>query len=443
MILHLTIENETSLPDGGPLSTQVQGPRGIDIGRDAYLDWTLPDPTRTISGKHCEIRFRDGGYWLHDVSRNGTFLNRSDQRIAGPHRLRDGDRLEIGRYIIAARIEGEEAGDASTVSSVQTMPPDDYWLPTGGEAAPISARDLQPVRERRPVHAGFDEWVLDLPAPEIPHASSSIAEAPQDRAASPTDVTWSAAGAPSSPDDGWATATPASPVLPPSPAPTPRRPGPAPAEEASRRQAPGLSVDHGTAIERGAQTISARLASGLGVPAEIFDGRDPEALVEELGTLLRLVVENLMVLLMARAESKRATRATQQTMIQALDNNPLKFSPAVEDALRIMFVGGNAGYLDARQALEQSFRDLKVHQIKTYAAMQNGLRLLLQDLEPEAIEEAVPAGGIGDVLGSRRARLWDTYVTRWNATTAPYESGMTDAFMTFFAECYDRGGASH
>src|SRR5215218_860062 len=99
----LTIENETSLPDGGPLSYTVTGKRGIDIGRDSYLDWSLPDPTKTISGKHCEIRYRDGGYWLTDVSRNGTFLNRNPARIQEAHRLRDGDRIEIGRYIIAVR----------------------------------------------------------------------------------------------------------------------------------------------------------------------------------------------------------------------------------------------------------------------------------------------------------------------------------------------------
>ena len=65
----------TSLPDGGPVTFELDR-RGIDIGRDPYLDWTLPDPERFISGKHCEIRYRDGGYWLHDVSTNGTI----DQR---------------------------------------------------------------------------------------------------------------------------------------------------------------------------------------------------------------------------------------------------------------------------------------------------------------------------------------------------------------------------
>ena len=48
MALRLSIENKTSLPDGGPLSVSVSGKRGLDIGRDQYLDWSLPDPSRTV-----------------------------------------------------------------------------------------------------------------------------------------------------------------------------------------------------------------------------------------------------------------------------------------------------------------------------------------------------------------------------------------------------------
>ena len=109
MALVLAIENEARLPDGGPLSYKLSGRRGIDIGRDSHLDWTLPDPSRFISGKHCEIRYREGVYWLHDVSSNGTFVNGSDKRMQGPHRLRNGDRLEIGQYIISVAIDGDEA----------------------------------------------------------------------------------------------------------------------------------------------------------------------------------------------------------------------------------------------------------------------------------------------------------------------------------------------
>ena len=89
MALHLKIENVPNLPDGGPIEITITGKRGIDIGRDSHLDWTLPDPTRHISGKHAEIRYKEGGYWLHDVSTNGTFLNAETHRMQAPRRLRE------------------------------------------------------------------------------------------------------------------------------------------------------------------------------------------------------------------------------------------------------------------------------------------------------------------------------------------------------------------
>ena len=104
MTLRLSIENVDRLPDGGPIRIEVKG-RGLDLGRDSHLDWTLPDPSRSISGKHCEIRYRDGGYWLHDVSTNGTFVNGADYRLDAPYLLRNGDRLSIGPYIIAVAVE--------------------------------------------------------------------------------------------------------------------------------------------------------------------------------------------------------------------------------------------------------------------------------------------------------------------------------------------------
>jgi type VI secretion system protein ImpI len=134
-------------------------------------------------------------------------------------------------------------------------------------------------------------------------------------------------------------------------------------------------------------------------------------------------------------------RSSNQTMVQALDNNPLKFAPTAADALKIMFGPRTSGYLDAPRALEQSFKDLKLHQVQTYAAMQQALRLLVADLSPEAIEEATDSDrGIAALLGSRKAKLWDVYAARWHARTDPHEDGIVDAFMLYFAEAYERGG---
>ena len=149
MLLRLTIENMDRLPDGGPLRVQVEG-RGLDIGRDQHLDWTLPDPSRHVSSKHCEIRFRDGGYWLHDVSTNGTFVNGAQFRLEAPHLLRSGDRLAIGQYIVAVEIEGPGAPERlGTPASSAHESPADLWGAASEAAAPDDRRDYMPERVRK------------------------------------------------------------------------------------------------------------------------------------------------------------------------------------------------------------------------------------------------------------------------------------------------------
>ena len=184
-----------------------------------------------------------------------------------------------------------------------------------------------------------------------------------------------------------------------------------------------------------------RFAKGAGVSPQALATQDPGAFAEQLGGLMRLIAEELKGLLAARAETKRIARSTSQTMIQAQDNNPLKFSPTVDDALQLIFGQPRSGYLDAKRAFDESFRDLKAHQIKTYSAMQHALKMLVEDLDPQAINEATAQdGGISGLIGSRKAKMWEAYVARWDAKTAPYENGLVDAFMIYFAECYDRGG---
>jgi type VI secretion system protein ImpI len=176
------------------------------------------------------------------------------------------------------------------------------------------------------------------------------------------------------------------------------------------------------------------------MPADVFANQGPEQLAEQLGLLMRLVTENVRQLLNARLQARRLARTANQTVVQAVDNNPLKFAPTTEDALRIMFGPPTMSYLDGRRAFEQGFDDLKKHQIRTFAAMQQALAMLVEDLDPEAIEhETAPDKGITALVASRKARLWDTYVARWDTKKRRYEGGLVDVFMDYFADCYDRG----
>ncbi len=255
MGLTLTIENETSLPDGGPLSVSVSGKRGLDIGRDQHLDWTLPDPTRGISAKHCEVRYRDGGYWLYDVSTNGTFLNGSDGRLKEPHRLRDGDRLTIGQYIIAVTLDGEE--DAVRPAQAAPVSYHELWQGTEDAAPPVDPKLLRPAAQHAPLRPDFLHWAVDIPeardTDQQPPASSPAAPA------APAD------------DDLWARG-------PARPSPTPEPP---PAVPAPRRPVwvstePSGAVGRARAVERGDRDAAAREQSSRPV-LDRRTGRHPGA----------------------------------------------------------------------------------------------------------------------------------------------------------------------
>jgi type VI secretion system protein ImpI len=457
MGLTLRIENHTSLPDGGPLSVSIKGKRGIDIGRDQYLDWTLPDSSRFISGRHCEVRWHDGGYWLHDISTNGTFLDGVDTRLKEPHRLRSGDRFAIGHYIIVAALDDASSGVEANDSRPNAPPSyEDLWKPVGEVAPFIDPKELKSPGDMQPVHPDFLDWAIDVPDRYPPSPSPS--QRP-DRAGAPSEP------GPAAGDMSWAQGPPKPP--PPTPqavaVPSPRRPvwvsnepeGPwaappvaaAPSSPQARASAPtaAQAVSSSRAASTGGMDSAAMVdfiglfARGAGLPQDAFAARDPAQLAEQLGELMRLIAENMKQLLEARQMAKRLSRSSNQTMVQALDNNPLKFAPSGEDALRIMFGPPTRSYLDASRAFAQSFDDLKGHQLRTFSAMQHALRLMLGEFDPNVIENTAAADrGLAGMVGSRKARLWDIYVARWQARTHGRADGMLNAFMDYFADCYDR-----
>ena len=132
-----------------------------------------------------------------------------------------------------------------------------------------------------------------------------------------------------------------------------------------------------------------RIARAAGIPEQTIVGRDPDALADEIGLALRLMAQNLQILLSSRAESKTLMRSSSRTMIRSMQNNPLKFTGTVEEALTILLGPPTRQYLDLRSTIEESFRDLKTHQMLTYGAMQGALDALFDDLAPDQIDRSV------------------------------------------------------
>jgi type VI secretion system protein ImpI len=463
MPLTLQLVNETTLPDGGPVCFSVSGKRGADIGRAAHLDWTLPDPTRCISSKHCEIRYKDGGYWLHDVSTNGTFVNGADHRMHAPHRLRNGDRFIVGHYIVAVTLDGEEASKegpggvpqpAVRVSNNEEPWNDQQlWVSEGDVPPPINPKELRPARHDAPVHPDFLDWAAEVNDPSYQSAPDFAAPPPTRPMPAPvlSNLDW-AEGPPSH------VRTP--PPAPTAPLPAPRRPGgrnaeegdpswemalvapkPSPAPTGRIPDADGTSSSSTAVQSESYRTFIGELARSAGLPDDLLVQKEPKELAQQIGLVLGLLAENLMQLLSARQQAKRMARSSSHTIIQPNDNNPLKFCPSAGDALRIMFGPQSIGYLDAHRAIAQGFEDLKVHQIKTYSAMQHALARLIGDLDPKTIErETEGAGGIGSLLQSRKAKLWEAYEARWDGKVGRKSGEAIETFMRYLGQYYDRDG---
>lgn len=240
MTLTLRIDNFNQLPDGGPVSYATDQ-QGFEIGRDQEMDWTLPDPNRFVSSCHIEIRYENGGYWLYDVSTNGTFVNGGTMRVKSPYQLQQGDKIQIGHYIVVADLDGS-AGHAAaqpaepqyTTAAPQSGSPfasfgdesaaaqtsgqsggGDIWS-LGGAAPPAHDNfDPTPPPPRQP-DFGDQHISFDTGQPQQPAPPQQPAQQPQ--AAPPTPAQ----------DDGGDSPFGAPP---PQTAPTPEPPAQAPAPE--------------------------------------------------------------------------------------------------------------------------------------------------------------------------------------------------------------------
>ncbi len=112
----------------------VLGVGGGSIGRAPDNDWVLPDPECYVSAHHARVQFRHGTYYLLDTSTNGVYVNGGAVRISprSIYPLRDGDRLRLGPYEVAVRID-VEAGEAPEASAI---------FPVGAQSAGAYQADI-------------------------------------------------------------------------------------------------------------------------------------------------------------------------------------------------------------------------------------------------------------------------------------------------------------
>jgi len=175
---------------------------------------------------------------------------------------------------------------------------------------------------------------------------------------------------------------------------------------------------------------------GAGLDPDDVIIKDPAETLRLLGETLRIVVAGVVDLLKARAAVK-CEFGVEQTQIQAVKNNPLKFSLSVEDTLKMLLGGPRQGYLETGTAFEETFTDLKIHQMAVLAGTQEVWHDLFKRFDPQALEQRIGENrGLQGLLGSRKVRCWDAFTLLYQTLLEDAEDHRESLFVRKFAKAY-------
>jgi type VI secretion system FHA domain protein len=480
MILTLEVSGQHALNLGAG-SRKVFHSAGGQIGRLPDNDWVLPDPY--VSGHHARVQYRNGQFWLEDTSSNGVFVNSPENRLTRGklHPLQSGDRLFIDVYEIRVTVSPdvpEQDPFASVPKGVLTgrtapIPDDPFGLEASAEPL-VGTAETDPLRalgidDRKPPKAAPAPRAADLAGssplsqhyrpPEFEIEAPPLAEPPgsqephEAQGLIPSDYDPLATGDPGKPSPvvpqrPAAAKVGSGPVLsvpPPATPPHPKaRPPQGLSQGASRRIPAPPPAAVGTVSSR--PPVTATPASGAAeLDFEAFlqgaglQGVDvsPE-LARTFGEILKVVIGGLMDILRARERIKDEFRM-RMTTFKAADNNPLKFSANVEDALHNLLVKRNPAYLAPVEAFEDAFRDARNHQLAMLAGVRIAYEFMLQEFEPERLQEEfdrqIKASSFLSAAG--RLRYWDLYRDRFSDRTKDADSCFRDLFGDEFARAYE------
>lgn len=476
MSLCLTITSYHKITPGQcPEKTMDQGV--MAIGRGQENDWVLPDPERLVSQKHCVIQYKDGRYYLTDLSTNGVELVNAGIRLrrGNSEPLQDGETIRIGEYEIRTRIGSDmpladlgltgadssnsfealmarQGGSAPSAGPIGALPaevpatahfaggssqdtfPDLFDFLTPASAAPAPRPDHVPAE----LHDFRPPAPLSPPAPAAPAPTASPAGLIPDDWDPLADMLEPAPLAAPAPAPAPA---PASASREPAPAPEIERPAQAPLPEPVAPDPAASEPSAGSAANR--PDLLQAFLRGAGLDKLRIDTEQAEAQMEAIGRSYRLMVQGLIDVLRARASLKGEFRM-QQTMIQPVENNPLKFAPNADEALLLLLRRDSQAFMAPEQAVNDSFHDLRAHQLAVMAGVEAAIKHLLKRFEPGELEARMgskPSGLSNLFGGSRQAQYWQQFTALYSEISREAEDDFQDLFGREFSRAYEEHSA--
>ncbi len=463
-------------------SSMAFAEKGGTIGRSTNNYWILDDPERFISSRHSQITCQNGQYYLTDLSTNGTFLNGSHEPIGKGNKvaLNDGDTFSFGDYeFMVSLADSEQFVGGSPFSFVPETPgiEVDYLdEPLGQANDPFAASIGGHVSSSEPLFSDFSETdplaALDKANQGMasPAGSDGFGQASYADQAGVMNqsITWpnalpeSGAAIPDDWDDDLVVAAAPPQVAVPTPAVKPA-PVPKPKfqaqtvnsdvinqleaqnrlllEENKKLQADVDLLAKQIRVKQkmpgSATAIDHLLIEAMGLAGKNLSEARMMEISQVVGELMRETISGLMQVLTSRSTVKNEFRMNVTT-IQPIENNPLKFSANIEDALENMFIRDSQAYKKPVEAVREGFQGIAEHQVAILAGIRAAFRGVIERFDPVGLEqrfEKYRKAGLLQMVN--KGKNWDSYKEYYNELVNDMDNSFQHLFGYDFVQAYE------
>lgn len=445
------------------LSASFDRQGGI-LGRSLENHFVLPDPDKYVSRKHAHISYENGYYCLMDTSTMGTFVTNKDLHV---HRnkiqLADGDTLRIGDYDLIVSILSNDALEATPYLDT-SRGKDPSFFNFGEDINAKGEPQIGEIIGKDKAFPGTESDILDL-GPEPNHFRDHIEGTPLGDSFVPpevappeqaheipkdfnideflddtgetgeifSDLTLPEADTPNGQKNQWVSDEKfKEPHLTDDLASLIEKP-----EEQVKREPPAVPPK-GVSVSNVAETTPESLQEAYGdllnvffeaagiTDTSFFPREEYQEIMRTVGAVFKELIEGLMTILRGRAELKSQFRVSM-TIIKSDENNPLKFSPTVHEALKLLLTKNQPGFVDAVDAVREGYQDVMNHQLAITAGIQASLISLVSRFDPQKFVSKYEKG----IVLQKKAKCWDAY-------GQAYRDIAREALENFFGEEFAR-----
>ena len=463
-------------------SSKTFGEQGGTIGRSAENYWVLSDPDCYLSSRHSEITYENGQYVLTDLSTNGTFLNGSREPMGNGNKvqLQDGDEIELSDYKFKIKlwktenIAPESADPFSNGMSVDAPVPQTDFM----SSDPFATGDIASVQ---PLLNSAPEVIDPLAALDNLQGTAINANFSNDvfptspSHSDESDVLGQSVIWPKShidekliPED-WDLS-----------------------EENDVAVLEEVQVDNNTMVD--ANTIQALRAENarlqkevlilkplqsknlrmqdelkkikqqflayqkttksgkktplnvdttmivaMGLPTDNLTKQKVIEINKVVGEMVRETVTGMMKVLTSRSSIKNEFRMNITT-IQPVENNPLKFSANIDDALENMFLKSGSSYKAPIEAITDGFDGIAEHQVAILAGIRAAFKGAVDRFEPSVLERRFDkqhSSSLDFLPLLKKHKNWNQFVKYFDDLTDDMDNSFQYLFGDEFVQAYE------